>query len=960
MQRAEITTQFQLNKYTDNEIRESLIATYCPAYAEQRDSDIADFQAMMREPKRGNQTVEDELAEFIETRTMAPWLARKGKGSNCSIAMDSEWVFNKQENCNDILCYTYSVGVDGKGFNGIIHTEMAKLIKRCRDSGVPKEEEMLLRKQLASKGYKLSFEEFIRDILIEAKSRGLFSNWPEHTTVFAHFMRADIASFNEFWNIGRSNKNHKSSLEVVQNTVCSVGADYGLKIDTTGRGRYKLENTRFFDKSNNAFETKLIFRDTCLLSPNKASLDDLGAMLGYEKETLPPGMIERMDELYCNDIATFNRYALRDSDIALAYGHAIESFALKGINRDLPDGVELGLKRLPATLGNMAVSLFKATCGSTAEMNKFLGLETRKVQYFNPKTGSINTRTDTCLTPAREFTNQLAILSFMGGANFGSHYGPTEVSDYYDYDLSGAYTSALVDVLLPDYSNAFSSTDVQDYLGHKMGFAYVRFCFDENEPYPCIPCKTDMRGIYYPRSGEAYLTAPEIAVAHNMGCDIKILFGSVIPWVKGSKPIFKTFTTIIRDQRAKYEKEGNELYGQLIKTLGNSVYGKTAQGLVERNVFDSNNGLSKKIPYSPITNAQIAAHVTGYVRACLYELIMSTARKGYSIISATTDGYLTDCPEHELDLSGANCRRFLEICREVGDGEMIKLKHHVRQLIAMKTRGQLTTELGSTKPVCAKAGVKPPKGEDENGWMVKSFLDRYPGQRIEQSHLASPRDMWRDRMDLVSISMNKRLNLEFDYKRCPVNPRMVAVRHPETGEMVEHLAFDTVPWPSVEDGLFARTHFDEWRENNCLKTMEDWDNWMDFYKVKKFTKGTGLKYTKGGSLDLFRLQVLRAITQGKWGLPEQPARAPKGYYEKLAEQLTEAGFLTTKKDCSNAKAKTRKVYEQVLPVTKKIIPLLAWLVENYPDAVIALIFHPAELAEAEKSLVEYQTKLRAA
>ncbi|WCE32074.1 DNA polymerase [Vibrio sp. SCSIO 43137] len=952
MQRSDITTQFQLNKYSDNEIREALVETYCPDSVHSRDEVIADFQALMHNPVKDVQLVDNELAEFMDTRTLAPWLARRGKGQHCSIAMDSEWEYNPEQNGNDILCYSYSIDVDGKRFNGVIHTDMAKLIKHCRDNGLSKEEEMRQRKELSDKGYKLSFEDFIRDILIEGKSRGLFDNWPEYTTVFAHFMRADIASFNEFWNIGKSNKNHKNSLEVVQNTVCSVGADYGLKIDTTGQGRYKLENTRFFDKSNNAFETKLVFRDTCLLAPNKASLDALGAMLGYEKETLPPGMIERMSDLYCEDIATFNRYALRDSDIALSYGLQLESFALKEMNQDLPDGIELGVKRLPATLGNMAVSLLKATCGSTQRMNAFLGLETRKTQYFNPKTGTINTRTDTCLTPAREFTNQLAISSFMGGANFGSHYGPTEIGDYYDYDLSGAYTSALVDVLFPDYQNAFSSTRVEDYLGHTMGFAYVRFCFDKDEPYPCIPCRTDMRGIYYPRSGQAYLTAPEIAVAHNMGCKIDIQFGTVIPWVKGSEPLFKTFTAIIRDQRAKYESQGNELYSQLIKTLGNSVYGKAAQGLVERNVFDSNTGLSKKIPYSPITNAQLASHVTGFVRACLYELIMSTARKGYSIISATTDGYLTDCPQHELDLSGANCQRFLQICREVGDGEMIKLKHHVRQLIAMKTRGQLTAEPGTTKPVCAKAGKKAPKGVDENSWMVKTFLDRYPGQRLEESHLASPRDMWRDHLDLISISRNKRLNLEFDFKRCPINPRMVKVRHPETGETVEHLAFDTLPWPTVEDGLFARTYFDEWRENHCLKTLHDWYSWMDFYKVKKFTKGTGLKYTKGGSLELFRLQMLRAITQGKWGLPEHPARIPKGFYEDLAEQLTEAGFETTKKDCANARAKTRKVYEQLLPVTQQIIPLLAWLVEHHPDVDMALIFHPSELEEAKKLLLD--------
>ncbi|WP_172380757.1 hypothetical protein [Vibrio sp. Vb339] len=106
--------------------------------------------------------------------------------------------------------------------------------------------------------------------------------------------------------------------------------------------------------------------------------------------------------------------------------------------------------------------------------------------------------------------------------------------------------------------------------------------------------------------------------------------------------------------------------------------------------------------------------------------------------------------------------------------------------------------------------------------------------------------------------------------------------------------------------------------------------------------------------------MLRAITQGKWGLPEQPARIPKGFYENLAEQLTDAGFETTKKDCANARAKSRKVYEQLMPATQQIIPLLAWLVKHHPDVDMALIFHPSELEEAKKLLLDYQTKPRAA
>ncbi|WP_232055063.1 hypothetical protein [Vibrio taketomensis] len=136
--------------------------------------------------------------------------------------------------------------------------------------------------------------------------------------------------------------------------------------------------------------------------------------------------------------------------------------------------------------------------------------------------------------------------------------------------------------------------------------------------------------------------------------------------------------------------------------------------------------------------------------------------------------------------------------------------------------------------------------------MVELFLDRYPKQKIERSHLASARDMWLKEMDLVSIHTEQTLNLEWDFKRCPINPRIVKVRHPVSGEVVEHLSFDTVPWNTVDEGLDARTYFDEWRVNNCLKGMDDWDNWMDFYKVRRYLKGTGVKYLEDGSEGILR------------------------------------------------------------------------------------------------------------
>lgn len=947
----EAKTNYQLMRQTDREVEDFLVNTFSNNRSYILDDQVAKFQEELCSREGAKKTVDEQVKRYLEGLRSAPWAAMRGKGKAVHIAIDSEWVFNPETGKNDILCYSYCVQVGDKSFSGVKHTDMAKLIKQCRDQGLSKDEEMDKRKQLTKKGYKISFDKFIQELLIKAKSRGFIDEWPEYTYIYAHFLRADIASFEEFWNIGINNKNRKNALTTVQGTVTSGRGAYGIDLDSIGRSKYKIENTKFYSSSNNAFETKVRFIDTMLLS-SKASLEELGLQCGFPKMKLPDNMIERMDDLYCNDISLFNRYAIRDAAIALEYGLRMQKFALV----DLREDIGLELNSLPSTLGNLGVSLFRHTCGSTAAMHDFLGYETRKKQYYHAKSNSIRNSYDIAKTVSREYTDNLAVSALYGGCNFGAYFGVSEKGDYFDFDLSGAYTTSLVSCLKCDYANTFESKNIEDYLGHTMGFAYVRFKHPEGIRFPVMPCRTDLRGIYYPMEGETYVTSPELQLAYDIGCEIEILHGMVIPWVEGSTSMYKDFTTIIRKQRAKYKKEGNEINSHLWKLIGNTLYGKTLQGCNNSKGLDLATGLSKNIPYSPVTNAHYGAYCTSFVRATMLEVILRLPSE-VQLISATTDGFLTDATPEQLEqcLDGPLAQRFQQICNEVSGEDMMQLKHHAKQIISMKTRGQLTAELGDTKPICAKAGIKAPKGVDENEWMVELFLDRYPGQKVERKHLASARDQWLKELDLISIHTEQTLNLEYDFKRCPINPRMVKVRHPVSCEMVEHLSFDTIPWNTVDEGLDARTYFDEWRVNNCLKTMEDWDNWMDFYKVRRYLKGTGVKYLEDGSEGIFKVQMLRAITQGGWGLPAVPQRAPRGHYYKLVAMFDTDGIEgITKQDLANSKG--RKLLESALPMTTRMLPLLSWFVRKYPTVDLTLVFHPEEVDEAVMMLEEYNLK----
>lgn len=272
---------------------------------------------------------------------------------------------------------------------------------------------------------------------------------------------------------------------------------------------------------------------------------------------------------------------------------------------------------------------------------------------------------------------------------------------------------------------------------------------------------------------------------------------------------------------------------------------------------------------------------------------------------------------------------------------MLELKHQVEQVIAMKTRGQLTAKTYLDQPeLLAKAGVKPPVPRPEhNDYMVELYLNRETGQKTDNSHLISTSEQWLTESDLVMVQKERTLNLEFDWKRRLINPRMVAVRG------VEHIAFDSQPWDTLEQGERARVLFDGWRVDNCLKTLDDWWSWEDHYESRLHAHPAGLKVSKDeGSVGILRRIFLRACTQGQWGLETTMN------YRELAEWLTAGGYYTTPDACKNAKR--AKLPEFAVPVTTRVLKLLAYIVREFPDVKLDKLFLPERLQEVEQRLAE--------
>ncbi|WP_248789418.1 DNA polymerase [Escherichia coli] len=805
------------------------------------------------------------------------------------IGFDTEYVFNPETRQNDILSYqSYVVLPDNTGISNIIYPPDSQ--KKSR----------------------LSFKEFLCQTITPLLETGVITKWPGIINIYAHFIRADIASFANFWS------DYKILLKGIRGTVSSFKNRYGIDFDEQQERRVKTEQIMFDKRTSPPRCSNVAFIDTLLITPGGMGLAECGELLGLPKLTIPaPYSITNMREYLLGDRAGFEAYALRDAEIAVRYALQVRNFCAR----------ELMIDRVPATIGAMAVSRFTKTLKeNNMSPEVCLGTHIKTRELWLTEKQAFRTIKNPASVPSRELFETFPINCYHGGRNECFMMGVTPSDHWYDYDLAGAYTTGLLDILIPDYGNIRLSKNPDDYCGHVMGFALVTFRFPESVPYPSLPVRTDQYGLFFPLSGESWATAPEIELALSLGAEMTIHNGIIVPWICDTSPhnsestsVFLPFVQQVRENRNRHIK--GSLEEKFWKEIGNSLYGKLAQGLRAKTAFDTARGLNRSLPPSSVTQPFFAAHVTGFIRAVVGEL-MNALPSDSSVVSVTTDGFLTNCPLDKINMSGPLSSRFQSLCDIVDPGSsMLTCKHEVSQLIAMKTRGQLTYKAIQGKPVVhARAGVKPPADiprSDYNDYMVDLYLNRLPGQTLSRSTLISTREMWLSESDLVSREQDIRLNLEFDFKRQPVRPAM------NEG----HLLMFSRPWDNMEEALQQRSLFDDWRQTHTLKTLADWDDWCDFLYCRTVFSDMKLKVGSKRSDDILVRLFLRALTQCQWGLM---LKDKKSYScKEVAEWLTSEGYSVTVTDVKNAvRAKIPQMkFSSVTPRMKSLMDIIA---RKYP------------------------------
>ncbi len=137
-----------------------------------------------------------------------------------------------------------------------------------------------------------------------ARREGVIDAVPDKVILAAHFSRADLPSLRDFDKL-------KRTVDAVRRTYVSAKQPFVRNVTISGR--------------THRLSIRLL--DTMLLAPNgQQSLATLGELLGVEKIALPGGMIEQMDVLQSNNPELFNRYALRDAEIAAKWIMSVQEF----------------------------------------------------------------------------------------------------------------------------------------------------------------------------------------------------------------------------------------------------------------------------------------------------------------------------------------------------------------------------------------------------------------------------------------------------------------------------------------------------------------------------------------------------------------------------------------------------------------------------------------------------------
>ena len=711
---------------------------------------------------------------------------------------------------------------------------------------------------------------------------------PVDVYLVAHFTRADVPGFKDFKDEASRDD---MKLENVRNLFMNIVDDIQVHLGPDNALMNVCLNVKI--------------RDTIALAPAGAkSLAKLGEILDFKKLTLSDDPDEElhfkknMSQFMEANWAAFREYAIRDAEVCAQYTIKMMRLYFE----------KTGKFKLPITLTSIGVDLIQKYWKSHAiDPNYIVGKEVLTEKRWSPKTGKYFTSRKTVPLKKLFWSEDFFTECYHGGRNEQFWFGPAPKGVWYDYDLTSAYPSAMALIGEPDWSSIRNIQDTNELFSEELSpgdlaFANVDFEFPEDVRFPVLPVRTE-NGLLFPRRGNSTTHVSEIFLARTLGADIKLIEGRRVDSIRtrGGRDIepklpFAGFARHCIMERAKYPKKTlNNLFW---KELVNSTYGKTAQGLRERRIYDLRDAETKPLEPSKITNPVYAAFITAFCRGVLSE-VMNALPEDVSIFSVTTDGFLTTATDQQMQeaATGFLGRTYMasRYRLAVGDTDpdeirtkIYEVKHVIRQPLGWRTRGQATLEPSQIedwegtemvpkedeKIVLAKGGIKLAahlSKKEQNAEILRFFFERKPTDKMDVVLGAGIREMYEEGKDFVDKTMTKRLSMEFDWKRRPHTAGEVSVS--VTGQRAyDHLAFSTQQWDNVDQFNTVRAIWSDYNKQSphCLKTLADYQAWAEYFESALAAQGPAKAYLakEDGILKRVRRDLIIAHKLRKAGTHE--------------------------------------------------------------------------------------------
>ena len=268
----------------------------------------------------------------------------------------------------------------------------------------------------------------------------------------------------------------------------------------------------------------------------------------------------------------FRDYAIHDAKIAALY--------LKEVTR-LREKALGGGKFVPTTLSSIGVELLLReweTRQPKANTLEMVGREAHRELVWSEKKSAYIKRNLKPYIEEIHWHLDYAAECFHGGRNEQFWFGPSFQSNWYDVDLVSAYSVAMAMLCKPHWRQARDTTNIEELMeAGAYGFASVDFEFPEGTRYPTLPVRTT-NGPIFPLEGRSYCCTPELIVARDLGCRLRLRRGLIMP----HDPDNEVFFPFIKDTIAKRRNAKPASEKASWKEVTNSCYGKTAQGLREK------------------------------------------------------------------------------------------------------------------------------------------------------------------------------------------------------------------------------------------------------------------------------------------------------------------------------------------------------------------------------------------